>query len=120
MSHLLVRKKLTHSLPRKRSGGSLTASSTTPSSTTPSDQKPREEKSAPYRNARYKTVLETKGSYLRNYVGSKEKGITDDSKRICQTLLKTAQNVPKDSLFDDDIFVYTCDMIDGRNEAKVI
>ncbi|KAF2001192.1 hypothetical protein P154DRAFT_490557 [Amniculicola lignicola CBS 123094] len=116
MNHLLARRKSTPSLRRKRSeSGSLAASSTTPS-----DQKPREEKSAPYRDARYKIVLETKGSYLRNYVGTKEKGITKDSVCICQTLLETTQNVPKDSLFDDDIFVYSSDMLDGRNEAKVI
>lgn len=116
INHLLATKKSTTPHRRKRSrSGSLAASSTTPS-----DQKPREEKSAPYRDARYRTVLETKGCYLRNYAGTKEKGITEDSKGICQTLLETAQNVPKDSLFDDDIFIYTCDMIDGRNEAKVI
>jgi len=116
MNRLLARKKSTPSLRRKRSeSGSLVASSTTPS-----DQKPREEKSAPYRDARYRTLLETKGSYLRNYIGTKEKGITEVSKRICQSLLETAQHVPKDSLFDDDIFNYTCDMISDRNEAKVI
>jgi len=116
MSHLLARKKSTPSLRRKRSeSGSLAASSTTPS-----DQKPREEKSTPYQDPRYKTLLETKGSFMRKYVGTNEEGINEDSKRLCQTLLETEQKVPNDSLFDDDIFDKTCDMIDGRNEAKVI
>ena len=116
MIRLLAKKKSTASLRRKRSeSGSLAASSNTPS-----DQKPREEKSAPYRDARYRTLLETKGSYLRNYVGTKGRGITGNSKGICQNLLETAPHVPKDSLFDDDIFVYTCEMIDDRNEAKVV
>ncbi|KXL45558.1 MAG: hypothetical protein FE78DRAFT_90381 [Acidomyces sp. 'richmondensis'] len=116
MSHLLARRKSTTSLRRKRSdSGSLAASSNTPS-----DQKPREEKAAPYQDPRYKTLLETKGSFMRNYVGTNEEGIKEDSKRLWQTLLGTEQNIPQASLFDDDIFSKTCDMIDGRNEAKVI
>jgi hypothetical protein len=116
MNHLLAKKKSTASLRRKRSdSGSLAASSITPS-----DQKPREEKSAPYRDARYETLLETKGVYLYNFQRTKEKSITENSKSVCRTLLETPQNVPKDSLFDDDIFDYTCNMIHGRNEAKVI
>ncbi|PVH90525.1 hypothetical protein DM02DRAFT_678553 [Periconia macrospinosa] len=114
MSHLLARRKSTPSLRRKRSG-SLTASSTTPS-----DQKPREEKAAQYQDPRYKTLLETKGSFMRNYVGANEGGIKEDSKRLWQTLLGTEQTIPQASLFDDDIFSKTCDMVDGRNEAKVI
>ncbi|KAF2005443.1 hypothetical protein P154DRAFT_338111 [Amniculicola lignicola CBS 123094] len=114
MSHLLARRKSTPSLRRKRSG------SHTASSTTPSDQKPREEKAAPYQDPRYKTLLETKGSFMRNYVGANEGGIKEDSKRLWQTLLGTEQTTPQTSLFDDDIFSKTCDMVDGRNEAKVI
>jgi hypothetical protein len=116
MSHLLARRESTPSLRRKRSeSGSLAAVSDTPS-----DQKPREEKTAPYQDPRYKTLLETKGSFIRNYIGTTEEGIKEDSKRLWQTLLKTEQNIPQDSLFDDDIFSKTCDMTDGRNEAKVI
>ncbi|KAF1953092.1 hypothetical protein CC80DRAFT_527556 [Byssothecium circinans] len=95
-------------------------------SNTPSDQKQREEKTAPYQDPRYKTLLETKGSFMRNYEegtkeeGTKEEGIKEDSKRLQQTLLGTEQNIPQASLFDDDIFSKTCDMIDGRNKAKVI
>ncbi|KAK4031185.1 hypothetical protein C8A01DRAFT_51631 [Parachaetomium inaequale] len=68
----------------------------------PSDQKPREEKSAPYRDPRYKTLLETKGSFM----DKSELGIIDESKTLCQTLLETAQAEPQDSLFH-------------RNEARV-
>ncbi|KAL8897253.1 MAG: hypothetical protein Q9207_007307, partial [Kuettlingeria erythrocarpa] len=116
MSYLLARKKSEPSLSRKRSrSGSLAASSTTPS-----DQKPREEKSAPYRDPRYKTLLETLGTFMRTYVSTDEVGISADSERVCKTLLETEQRVPKDTLFDDDIFWKSCDRLDSRNEAKVI
>jgi hypothetical protein len=115
-SHLLARRKSTPSLQRKRSeSNSLTAGSNTPS-----DQKPREEKTAPYQDPRYKTLLETKGSFMRNYVGTNERGIEEDSKRLWQTLLGMEQSIPQASLFDDDVFSKTCDMTDGRIEAKVI
>ncbi|KAF2241425.1 hypothetical protein BU26DRAFT_469083 [Trematosphaeria pertusa] len=116
MSHLLARRKSTPSLRRKRSEpGSLTASSNTPS-----DQKPREEKSAPYQDARYEILLETKGSYMGRYVGEKEEGVTRESKDLCRTLLEAKQTVPEDSIFHDDFFGDTCEMIRNRNEAKVI
>lgn len=116
MSHLLARKKSETSLSRKRSGsGSLAASSTTPS-----DQKPREEKSAPYKDPRYKTLLETLGTFMRTYVGTNEVGISADSERLCKRLLETEQRVPKDSLFNDNIFWKTCDRLNSRNEAKVV
>ncbi|KAK3900113.1 hypothetical protein C8A05DRAFT_45977 [Staphylotrichum tortipilum] len=85
-------------------------------STTPSDQKPREEKSAPYRDPRYKTLLETKGSFM----DKSELGIIDESKTLCQTLLETAQAEPQDSLFRSDIFESTCRKVEDRNEARVI
>ncbi|KXL42193.1 MAG: hypothetical protein FE78DRAFT_154934, partial [Acidomyces sp. 'richmondensis'] len=116
MSHLLARRKSTPSLRRKRSEpGSLTASSTTPS-----DQKPREEKSAPYQDARYEILLETKGSYMGRYVGEKEDGVTKESKDLCRTLLEAKQPVPEDSMFHEEFFEDTCEMIQNRNEAKVI
>jgi len=116
MSHLLARRKSTPSLHRKRSEpGSLTASSTTPS-----DQKPREEKSAPYQDARYEILLETKGSCMGRYVGENEAGVTKESKNLYRTLLNAKQIVPEDSMFHDDFFEDTCEMIQNRNEAKVI
>ncbi len=49
-----------------------------------------------------------------------ELGITDISKTVCQTLLKAKQIVPEDSLFQDDLFDKTYEMIQDRNKAKVI
>lgn len=111
MSHLLSKKKPIPSLRRKRSEPSLTASSTTPS-----DQKPREQKSAPYQDPRYRTLLETKGSYMRKY----EQDITDESKGLCRTLVEKEQAVPKNTLFRDDIFDRTCQNLQAKNEARVI
>ncbi len=41
-------------------------------------------------------------------------------KVLCQELLKKEQSVPKDSLFNDDLFESTCEDIANRNEARVI
>ena len=112
MSHLLARKKSSSSLRGKQSE----IGSATPSSTTPSDQKPREAKSTPYQSAQYKILLETKGSFMRK----SELGIADASKTFCRTLLEAEQTVLEDSLFQDDLFDETCEMIQDRNEAKVI
>lgn len=74
------------------------------------------EKSAPYRDSRYALLLQTKGSYM----GKSTLGITDESKRLCQTLLNSEQPVPKVSLFDNDIFESVCENIENKNEARVI
>ncbi|KAK4168774.1 hypothetical protein QBC43DRAFT_296776 [Cladorrhinum sp. PSN259] len=105
---LLARKKSLSNLSRKRSNSGT--------STTPSDQKPREEKSAPYRDARYPLLLETKGSYM--YIS--ELGIMDSSKNLIRDLLNGEQPVPKETLFDDDIFVDACHNLDNKNEARII
>ncbi|KAH8653941.1 hypothetical protein BGZ60DRAFT_158356 [Tricladium varicosporioides] len=112
MNHLLARKKSSPSL----RGNLSEAGSAAPSSTTPSDQKPREAKSAPYQSPQYKILLETKGSFMRK----SELGIADTSKTVCQTLLEAMQLVPEESLFQDNLFDDTCEMIQDRNEAKVI
>jgi hypothetical protein len=112
MNHLLARKKSSSSLRGKRSEGG----SDVPSSKTPSDQKAREVKSAPYQDVRYKTILETKGSFM---VKSKL-GILDASKSLCQTIFDKEQTVPQESLFRDDIFDKTCEKIQDRNEARVV
>ncbi|KAH6714478.1 hypothetical protein BKA61DRAFT_632343 [Leptodontidium sp. MPI-SDFR-AT-0119] len=96
MNHLLARKKSSSSFRDKLSE----AGSAAPSSTTPSDQKPRE----------------TKGSFMRK----SELGIADTSKTVYRTLLEAEQTIPEDSLFQDDLFDETCEMIQDRNEAKVI
>ncbi|KPM42309.1 hypothetical protein AK830_g4256 [Neonectria ditissima] len=111
MERLLARRKSSSSLrSRKRSEpGSA-------SSATPSDQRLREQKSAPYRDPRYKALLETKGSFM----DKSELGIIDESKSLCRTLLDKKQQIPKDSLFRDDIFEATCQKVEDRNEARVI
>jgi hypothetical protein len=108
MSYLLARSKSVPSLRHKRPVlGSLTASSITPS-----DQKPREEKSAQYGDIRYVTLLETKGSFMRRYMGAKEQGINEDSKRLCQAMLEIEQGVPKIR------YLMTIDSIRLASESK--
>ncbi|GAB0133846.1 hypothetical protein EsDP_00002240 [Epichloe bromicola] len=108
MEQLLARKRSLPTLNRKRSNSAT--------STTPSDQRQREEKSAPYRDARYELLLQTKGSYM----DTSELGITDSSKRIIQDLLGGDQLFPKDTIFDDSVFVDACRNLRSRNEARVI
>ncbi|KAH8725622.1 hypothetical protein GQ44DRAFT_749417 [Phaeosphaeriaceae sp. PMI808] len=104
-------------LNRSSSEAASTApTSTAPSSTTPSDQKPREVKSAPYQDARYETLLATKGSFM----GKPALAITQTSKANCLHLLEARQPIPKDSLFCDELFEETCEMIRNKNEARVI
>lgn len=112
MHHLLAWKKSTASIRRKQSDAGLMSLSWT----TPSDQKPRDEKSTPYQDARYEALLVAKGSFM----GKHHSGITDESKKTCQTLLETQQGIPDNTLFRDDLFEDTCKMIQSRNEARVI
>jgi hypothetical protein len=108
MERLLARKKSLSNLSRKRSNSAT--------STTPSDQKPREEKSAPYRDVRYPLLLQTKGSYM----DISELGITDASKNLIRDLLYSDQPLPKEMLFDDDIFVDACRNLENKNESRII
>ena len=100
-------RKAPTSLRRKQSDSSLTGSS---------DQKKRESKSAAYRDTRYTTLLESKGSFMDN----SDLGVTDASRSLCRRLLDSDQDVPKDSLFRDDLFETTCRKIQDRNEARII
>ena len=81
-----------------------------------SDQKPRESNSSPYARPSYETILATKGSFM----GKFGLGISDTSKKLCQTLLNTKQPVPQDTLFRDDLFDETCESVRARNEALVV
>ncbi len=101
-------KKAPTSLRRKQSDLSLTGSS---------DQTKRESKSVAYRDTRYTTLLEGKGSYMRDF---DDDNITKGMEDVCQMLLKKDQTVPQDSLFRKDIFKKTCRKIEDRNEARVI
>ena len=109
MRYLLAKRKLSREKPSE-------AGSVTPSLTTPSDQKPREVKSFAYTRLNYETILETKGSFMSKF----ELGITDESKRLCRTLLVADQSVPRDTLFRDDLFEETCENVQARNEAMVV
>jgi len=112
MQRLLARKKSSASLRRKRAETSLT----TQSSTTSSDQRPREEKSALYKDARYELQLRELGIFMSRH----EEDVTEKSKNLCQKLLETPQTHPEGSLFADDLFEETCEMIRNRNETRVI
>ena len=101
-------RKAPTSLRRKQSDSSLTSSS---------DQNERESKSAAYRDTRYTTLLEGKGSYMREF---DDDNIPKDMEDLCQILLKKEQTVPQDSLFRKDIFKKTSRKIEDRNEARVI
>jgi hypothetical protein len=106
MSYLLAIKKSSSSLRSKQSEVGSTGS----------DQKPRESNSSPYAHPSYETILATKGSFI----GKFGLGISDTSKKLCQTLLSTIQLVPQDSLFRDDLFDETCESVRVRNEALVV
>ena len=101
------RRKVPTSLCRKQSDSSLTGSS---------DQKKRECKSAPYRDTRYATLLAAK----RSFIDKSDLGITDATKSLCRRLLESEQDVPKDSLFRDDLFEKACRKLQDRNEEKII
>jgi hypothetical protein len=107
MNHILARKKSSSSLRGKQSEASSAGSS---------DQKPRDVKSAPYQDARYETILATKGSFI----GKSELGAIATSKSLCRTLLETEQTFPNDSLFRDYLFEETCEMVQNKNEARVV
>jgi len=95
------------SLRRKGSDSSLSESS---------NQTRRESKSTPYKDPRYRTMLETNGSFMRDFDHNVPQAITD----ICHQLLARDQIVPQDSLFRDDLFGRLCWKIQDRNEAMVI
>ncbi|KAL8652530.1 MAG: hypothetical protein Q9210_002628 [Variospora velana] len=105
---LLAKQKSTASLKDLRRQA-LAANTITPTETT-------EDKSLPYRSPGYTAQLADQGSYL---VESPE-GITDDSELICQNLLTTAQAVPQDTLFRDNLFEETCTKLRDRNEARIV
>ncbi|KAK2809713.1 hypothetical protein FQN50_003558 [Emmonsiellopsis sp. PD_5] len=109
MTSPFARKRSTPSPRRKQSASTVTSS-------TPSDQKPSQDKSAQYKDPRYEILLETKGCYM----GESNQGITDASESWCKTLLNAPQNIPKDSLFRDDLFKATCEKVRPRNEAIVV
>lgn len=83
---------------------------------TASDQKPSTDNSAQYRDRRYEILLECKGSFL---VPS-PLGITDESRKLCSSLLAEDQPIPKDTRFDPEVFEQSCANTQTKNEARVI
>jgi hypothetical protein len=68
---------------------------------------------APYAKPSYAAALKIRGSFM----DESELGITDKSKRPCQTLLKKKQTT--DALFRDDPFTKTFGNVLSRNEAGI-
>lgn len=99
--------KKTPSLRRKQSDISSTESS---------DNKNRERKSTPYRDSRYITLLAIKESHIKK----SDLGITSTSLNRYKALLISHQTIPKDSMFEDDVFEATCRSAENRNEARII
>jgi len=64
----------------------------------------------------YETLLVTKGSFINK----SELGTTVSSKSLCQTFLETEQIFPNNSLFRDNLFKETCEIIRNKNKARVI
>jgi hypothetical protein len=107
INHLLARAKSTSSLRGKQSESS---------SADYSDQKPRDVKSAPHQDVRYETLLATKGSFM----DKSKLGAIASSKSLCRTFLKTKQTFPNDSLFCNNLFKETCEIVRNKNEARVV
>ncbi len=107
MNHLLAKTKSSSYNGSKQSEASPTSVS---------NQKPRNVKSAPYQQVHYETLLATKGSFM----GKSELSATATSKNLCRIFLETEQTFPEDSLFHDDLFEETCEMVRNKKEARVV
>jgi hypothetical protein len=53
-------------------------------------------------------------------MGKYEEDISDESKNLCRTLLETPQPFPEGTLFADDLFEETCEVIRNKNKTRVI
>lgn len=53
-------------------------------------------------------------------MGKSEVGTTATSESLCRTFLETEQTFPDHSLFGDDLFEETCEMVWNKNEARVV
>ncbi|KAL9004827.1 MAG: hypothetical protein Q9188_002371 [Gyalolechia gomerana] len=74
------------------------------------------EEGDPYGDPRHDTLLGAKGSFLGE---SKAGSLAADSK-FCRTLLKSKDNPPSDTLFDDRFFGEIMDKIQNENEVRVV
>lgn len=76
----------------------------------------REGKNPAARNLLYEKTLENAGIYMVDI----EIATTDAGKELCKTMLAGEQQPPKVSLFQDDVFRFTCARVLRRNEAMVL
>ena len=104
---------MSQSLARKRSSPSLSRHESDISGVSL-----REGKNPAVRSRRYQQIFESVGIYMGQPEPHLRAAQTD--KALCQELLKKEHPVPKDSLFNDDLFESTCKDIANRNEARVI
>ncbi|KAI9162962.1 hypothetical protein HJFPF1_04557 [Paramyrothecium foliicola] len=104
---------MAHILAQKRPPSGWRGRSNSASSTKESES--GHAKSAAYRDSRYEAILRTKNVHLRQ----SKTGIVDDDKSLCRDLLTKEQTPPADSPFRDDLFMTTCDKIQGKNETKI-
>lgn len=102
-----------HALTQKRSNSSLSKHESEISGISL-----REGKNPAVRSRRYWKILELAGIHM----GQPELHlrVPETDKALCQKLLEQEQPIPKDSLFNDDLFGYTCEDIANRNKARVI
>ncbi|KAL9623484.1 MAG: hypothetical protein Q9160_002164 [Pyrenula sp. 1 TL-2023] len=103
------------SLSRKRSNASLNSETT--QTQTSSNQQPRDQKSAPYKHPLFEEQLKDCASFMDDDT----EGITTESEKLCQMLLRGMQSPPEHTLFStDDLFRKTCKRIRSENETKVV
>ena len=105
--------KMSQSLTRKRSTQSLSKSESDISGVSL-----RSGKNPAVKSRRYEQLL----AIAHIYMGQPEPHmtVTKADKDLCRMLLDKEQPVPKDSLFNDDLFAGTLEDIENRNEARVI
>ena len=104
---------MTHSITRKRSSPSISKPESDISGVTL-----RPGKNPAVKSRRYQQLLESVGIYMSQPEPHLRVAQTD--KALCQRLLKKGPPVPKDSLFNDDLFEITCEAVANRNETRVI
>ena len=104
---------MTYSLTQKRSTPSLSKHESDISGLSL-----REGKNPLVKSRLYEQILKSVGIYM----GQPEPHLraTKVDKALCRELLNKEQPVPKDSLFNDDIFEWTLEDISNQNEARVI
>lgn len=73
-------------------------------------------KSSEYAKSRYQALLARKGCFM----DESHYGINEPSEGLCQQLLNSPQDPPKNTLFSNASFDKVCDNLDSKNEAKIV